>query len=109
MRYSFISCAFGVVDVFILVYRIGQTLKDLTLHKNYTHPILGWREYIPGCQRDEAGTSEQVQVRPTYGLGLSTPRQFRVFELDLGRWLEMPLAFTIASFICIPHQNFVHE
>jgi hypothetical protein len=46
MKYNFILYIFGIADVHIFCYILGQSLEDPTFLKNYTQHILEWMECI---------------------------------------------------------------
>jgi hypothetical protein len=50
MKYIFILYAFDMVDLYIIIYILGQSLHSLTCMKNYAQYKMGKREY--GCKRN---------------------------------------------------------
>jgi hypothetical protein len=46
VKYTFILCAFCILDVHVFIYIVNQISNSLTLTKNYVHSILGRSEYV---------------------------------------------------------------
>jgi hypothetical protein len=46
LKYTFILCAFGILNIYVFIYIVSQTLNNLTVTKKYMHRVLGRKSTI---------------------------------------------------------------